>query len=411
VWAGVADLKGGSMTVGESERSVWVRRLFLSCFRSYLTFDLSLDRRPVVLTGPNGAGKTNLLEAISLLAPGQGLRGARLSELLHRGGPAAQASPASLKWAVSLELETPRGCRSLGTALDTAADGRERRSTKIDGEPQRGQASLGEVFRLVWLTPQMDGLLREGPADRRRFLDRLVCAYDPAHASRGHAYDYAQRQRARLFREGIEDPAWLASLEDAMARHGVAQVAARRELVTRLTRVAAGFGPFPSAQLDIECPIDSWLGEAPALAVEDRFKEALARARAADRESGATTLGPHRSDLLVTHRDKALPARLCSTGEQKAVLLSVIIAHARLLALELGAAPVLLLDEVIAHLDRDRRRALFEEILALGMQAWMTGTDEAVFAELGPSAQFLALNESRLGGQGRTGPAERRQGA
>jgi DNA replication and repair protein RecF len=243
VRAGVADRKGGSMTVGESERSVWVRRLFLSCFRSYLTFDLSLDRRP----------------------PGQGLRGARLSELLHRGGPAAQASPASLKWAVSLELETPRGCRSLGTALDTVADGRERRSTKIDGEPQRGQASLGEVFRLVWLTPQMDGLLREGPADRRRFLDRLVCAYDPAHASRGHAYDYAQRQRARLFREGIEDPAWLASLEDAMARHGVAQVAARRELVTRLTRVAAGFGPFPSAQLDIECPIDSWLGEAPAL--------------------------------------------------------------------------------------------------------------------------------------------------
>jgi DNA replication and repair protein RecF len=215
------------MTSGDEARSVWVRRLFLSRFRSYHEVDLVLDRRPVVLTGANGAGKTNLLEAISLLAPGLGLRGARLSELAHRGGPAVRASAAAPKWAVSLEVETPDGCRTLGTGLDTAGDGRERRSVKIDGQPQRGQASLGEVFRLVWLTPQMDGLLREAPGERRRFLDRLVCAYDPAHASRGHAYEYAQRQRARLFREGIEDPAWLASLEDAMARHGVAVAAAR----------------------------------------------------------------------------------------------------------------------------------------------------------------------------------------
>ncbi len=399
------------MMLGDEAKAVWVRRLFLSRFRSYHEVDLALDRRPVVLTGPNGAGKTNLLEAVSLLAPGQGLRGARLSELAHRGGPAARASVAPPSWAVSLELETPDGRRALGTGLDTAGDGRERRSVKIDGQPQRGQAALGEVFRLVWLTPQMDGLLRDAPGERRRFLDRLVCAYDPAHASRGHAYEYAQRQRARLFREGIDDPAWLASLEDAMARHGVAVAAARRQLVTRLSAAAVDFGPFPSAEIDIDCTIDDWLSEAPALAVEDRFKAALAERRAVDRESGWTSLGPHRGDLLVAHRDKALPAQLCSTGEQKALLLWLIITHARLLAAELGSAPVLLLDEVVAHLDGDRRAALYEAIAALGMQAWMTGTDEAVFAELGPAAQFLAVTESRIVERGRGGPAGHRQGA
>jgi DNA replication and repair protein RecF len=196
-----------------------------------------------------------------------------------------------------------------------------------------------------------------------------------------------------------------------MARHGVALAAARRELVTRLTRATPGFGPFPAAEIDIDCAIDTWLSEAPALAVEDRFKEALARGRAKDRESGWTTLGPHRGDLLITHRDKAMPARYCSTGEQKALLLSLIIAHARLLALELGEAPVLLLDEVIAHLDGARRTALFEEILALGMQAWMTGTDQAVFAEVGPSAQFLALNEGQIVDHDRSPPADHRRGA
>ncbi len=398
------------MTRGDGARSVWVRRLFLSRFRSYHEVDLAFDRRPVVLTGANGAGKTNLLEAISLLAPGQGLRGARLSELAHRGGPAVRASAIVPSWAVSLEVETPAGCRALGTGLDTTGDGRERRSVKIDGQPQRGQAALGEVFRLVWLTPQMDGLLREAPGERRRFLDRLVCAYDPAHASRGHAYEYAQRQRARLFREGIEDPAWLASLEDAMARHGVAVAAARRQLVTQLS-AAVDFGPFPSAEIDIDCTIDGWLKEAPALAVEDRFKAALAERRSVDRENGWTSLGTHRGDLLVAHREKALPAQLCSTGEQKALLLWLIITHARLLAAELGAAPVLLLDEVIAHLDGERRAMLYEAIAALDMQAWMTGTDEAVFAELGPAAQFLTVTESRIVARGQSGPAGHRRGA
>ena len=382
----------------------WVRRLLITRFRSYETLELELEPRPVVLLGPNGAGKTNLLEALSLFAPGRGLRGARLGDLARRKegpqegwqkGGQQRGREEPTRWAVALDLEGPSGRRQLGTGLDPSAEGR--RQIHIDGEAQRGQSALAEVLSLVWLTPQMDGLFREGASDRRRFLDRLVSAHDPRHGSRVHAYDYALRERQRLFREGISDAAWLASLEDSMARHGVALAAARRAAVARLDAAAAeGVGPFPAAALDLDCRLDDWLAAAPALAVEDRVKEALAAGRRRDRESGTTELGPHRSDLRVRLREKALPAELASTGEQKALLISLILAHARLLKAARGQAPLLLLDEVAAHLDEARRAALFTEILALDSQAWLTGTNASDFAGLQGAAQTICLAESRL---------------
>ncbi len=385
-----------------SKPSIQIKRLSVTRFRSYRELELELDASLVVLTGANGAGKTNLLEAISMMAPGRGLRSARLSEMTHRAGPATRESYDAAGWAVALDLETPEGPRQLGTGLDRQAGNgasatRERRLVKVDGQLQRGQAPLSRVLRLIWLTPQMDGLFLESAAERRRFLDRLVVAYDPEHSGRVHAYDYAVRERQRLFREGIDDPAWHSSLEDAMARHGVALAVARRVLVGRLAQAAAsGAGPFPSAGLEISCAIDAWLNEGPALAAEDRLKSSLAARRAEDRESGTTGLGPHRADLEVTHRGKGMPARLCSTGEQKALLTSIILAHTRLLTLEQGVPPILLLDEVVAHLDAERRSALFTEIQALGVQAWMTGTDRAVFEELGGEASFFALKDSQF---------------
>jgi DNA replication and repair protein RecF len=240
----------------------------------------------------------------------------------------------------------------------------------------------------------MDRLFVDGPGARRRFLDRLVYGFDPDHAGRVAAYEHAMRERGRLLRGGGggpgADPAWLAALEDRMAREGVAIAAARRNLVGRLDHaVALGQGPFPKAGLAIDGTVEIWLGDGPALAVEDRLREALAAARRADAEAGRASVGPHRSDFAVRHLDKGLPAARCSTGEQKALLISIVLADARLRALEASAAPLLLLDEVAAHLDRARRAALFEEICALGAQAWLTGTDRALFETLGPRARFL----------------------
>ena len=374
----------------------WISRLLLSSFRSYGALELELAPCPGVLLGPNGAGKTNLLEALSLFAPGRGLRGARLGELARREeGQPSERQETPPRWAVSLDLEGPQGRRQLGTGLDPAAE--ERRQVHIDGAPQRGQSKLAEVLSLVWLTPQMDGLFREGASERRRFLDRLVSAHDPSHGSRVNAYDYALRERQRLFREGISDADWLTSLEDSLARHGVALAAARRAAVARLDAAAAeGVGPFPAAALELDCSLDGWLAEAPALAVEDRMKAALAAARRRDRESGTTELGPHRSDLCVQLREKALPAALGSTGEQKALLISLILAHARLLKAARGQGPLLLLDEVAAHLDADRRAALFAEVLALESQAWLTGTDASDFVGLQGATQTICLADSRI---------------
>ncbi len=399
-------------------KQLWLSRLAVTNFRCYAHAEIETDGRPVVLTGPNGAGKTNLLEAISYLAPGRGLRRARLSDVERRAltaaGPAT--GPATGPWAVAATAITPEGPRELGTGRDpaqaVATDGpgsgngaagrpRERRVVRIDGAPARSQQELGEILAIVWLSPRMDGLFRDSASARRRFLDRLVYGFDPAHAGRVAAYEQALRSRARLLKLGGADGVWLAALEDTMARHGVAIAAARRDLVGRLAQACdaangAASGPFPVAGLALDGEAEVALEGQAALAVEDGLRARLAEARTRDAATGGAAVGPHRSDLTVSHLERGLPAALCSTGEQKALLISIVLAHARLLTLHRSAPPLLLLDEIAAHLDKTRRRALFDQILELGVQAWLTGTDATTFADFGERARFFQVCAATL---------------
>ncbi len=363
-----------------------VLRLKLSDYRGYAEARIEVDRRSVVLTGLNGAGKTNILEALSMLAPGRGLRRARLADLDRQGGGS---------WAIAARLQ--RGTDEpveVGTGRDP--EGSDKRVVRIDAKPVRGQAQLAEIGAIQWLTPQMDGLFLGSSGDRRRFLDRLVTGADPDHAGRLAAYDQAQRERLRLLREGRADPTWLDALEDTMARHGVAVAAARRERVHALDGATIGSGVFPQAALRLAGSVETSLGEIPALEAEDRLKARLAQNRRIDGESGMTAEGPHRSDLEVTHLARGQAARLCSTGEQKALLLSIQLANARLVKASTGAAPLLLLDEVAAHLDENRRAALFQEIQVLGAQAWLTGTDAQLFRPLRGLGQFLRVADASI---------------
>lgn len=370
-----------------------VARLSLSQFRGYEAAALEADARPVVLTGPNGAGKTNLLEAVSLLAPGRGLRRARMAEIDRRGAPLGAA------WAVAAEIATPDGPRRIGTGRDPArgAGEGERRLVHVDRAPVRGAAALGDIVHLLWLTPDQDRLFADGAGDRRRFLDRIVLAFVPDHARRLSAYDQALRERARLLDQGGADGAWLSALERQMAENGVAVAAARRATVARLAAAAeAGIGAFPAPALALVGDVEADLDRLPALAAEDALAQRLEAGRAADAAAGRALAGPHRSDLAVRHPAKDMPAALCSTGEQKALLVAIVLGAARLVAAHRGAAPLLLLDEIAAHLDAQRRAALFDEIVALGAQAWMTGTDAMLFAALGERAQFVAVGEGGL---------------
>jgi DNA replication and repair protein RecF len=370
---------------------VGVRRLILTEFRNYGSTRLDLEPGPVVLTGPNGAGKTNLLEAISFLSPGRGLRNARLGDIDRRGGAAAPQAP----WAVAAVVETRRGTVRIGTGREDAAD--ERRVVRIDGEAARGQAALGEWLGVLWLTPQMDRLFSEGPAGRRRFLDRLVLGLDPAHAGRVARYEHAMRERSCLLRDRPADPSWLAAVEEIMAEQGVAVAAARREAVEQLDRFcAAAKGPFPRARLSLSGTVETWLQSMPALAAEERFNAGLAENRPADAVSGGAALGPHRSDLGVIHAEKGIAADQASTGEQKALLISIVLAQAGLQREVRGEPPVLLLDEVAAHLDAARRGALFAILAELESQAWLTGTDAALFAPLRQAARFVSVSDGTL---------------
>ncbi|HEX5320910.1 MAG TPA: DNA replication/repair protein RecF [Stellaceae bacterium] len=366
---------------------VGVTRLALTDYRNYTTARLDLDAGPVVLTGPNGAGKTNLLEAVSFLSPGRGLRNAKLGEIDRHGSASG--------WAVAATVETRRGPVRIGTGRDEATG--ERRIVRIDGEPAKSQAALAERLGLVWLTPQMDRLFIEGPGARRRLLDRLVFGLDPAHAGRVAAYEQALRERSRLLREPPADGAWVSALEAVMAEQGVAVAAGRRDAVDRLDRACAeAEGPFPHARLALAGALETWLDEMPALAAEDRFKAALAADRAADAAVGGATLGPHRSDLSVTHAEKSVPADQASTGEQKALLIAILLAHAKLQRAIRGEPPIVLFDEVAAHLDRARRAALFAMLADLESQAWLTGTDPELFTPLRGSARFLTVVDGAL---------------
>ncbi len=375
-----------------------VRRLDLTEFRNYASLRLEVGPAPVVLTGENGAGKTNLLEALSYLAPGRGLRRAALSDIARTNGGRTEAV-----WAVAARVDTRQGQVALGSGIENGATNarQSRRTIRIDGVSARGQAVLAEHLSIIWLTPEMDRLFQEGASGRRRFIDRMVFGFDPEHANRLADYEQALRGRQRLLRDHVDDAAWLSVLEETMAASGVAVAAARREAVAKLDaalksgEAAAGL-PFPRASLALAGEVEAWLAEGPALAAEDRLRAALAAARAHDRSAGRTGHGPHRSDLVVHHVDKDMPAAQCSTGEQKALLIAIVLAHAQLLTFDRGATPVLLLDEVAAHLDDDRRAALAARIIDLGAQAWLTGTDNRLFDGFRGAAQFFQVADATV---------------
>lgn len=374
------------MTQGSTTRLA-VRRLTLTDFRCYGRLRLDTDARPVVLTGPNGAGKTNLLEALSFLTPGRGMRRAKLGDIVRRG--AGDASP----WGVAAVLDGPSGQMEIGTGREA---GSERRTVRIDGQPAKAQ-DLAAIASALWLTPAMDRLFIEGASGRRRFLDRLVFGQDSGHAAQASAYEHAMRERSRLLKAGRADPAWLTALEEAMARHGAAVAAARVKAVALLDAACAqGLGPFPAARLTLAGEPEAWAAQAPPEAVEEKLRAAFRAARSRDEAAGAATFGPHRSDLDVRHADKDLPAGQCSTGEQKAVLVSIVLAQARVRTGLTGLAPLMLLDEVVAHLDQTRRAALFDELAGLSAQSWMTGTDELLFEGFGERAQFFRVADATV---------------
>ena len=372
-----------------------VTRLTLRNFRSYGEAELEVSGAPVVLAGPNGAGKTNMLDAISLLSPGRGLRGAKLGEHVRRG-----PSPASdALWAVAATVSRGGESYEIGTGLTLGPQGGERRAVRLNGVAAQGSAELGELVQMLWLTPAMDRLFIEGASGRRKFLDRLVLGFDAGHARTTARYETAMRERARLLKFGPRDPAWLDGLETEMTEAGLAIAAARAQTVERLNRALAArgeAGAFPAAQLALAGETDALLAERGQEA-SSALREKLARARVRDADAGRTTVGPHLTDLSVRHVQKRSDARECSTGEQKALLISIVLADAwELSAAREGHAPLLLLDEIAAHLDAVRRAALFEEIVALGAQAWMTGTDLALFEGLRSRADVFHVNDGRF---------------
>jgi DNA replication and repair protein RecF len=366
-------------------------RLTLSQFRNWRALTWRPAGRLAVFSGANGGGKTNLLEAVSLLLPGRGLRGARLAELARRGPDATGT------WAVAGRFDTPNGPADIGTG--TPPDGpADRRTFRLDGVAPRSQAELAARIGAVWLTPQMDRLFQEGAAGRRRFLDRLVYALEPAHAREVAAHDAAMAERNRLLAGGRADAAWLAGLEDAMARHAVAATAARAALVARLNAAlrAGAADPFPTARLALLCPLAQRLAEGPALAAEDWLREALAAGRERDAAAGSAGNGAHHTDMTLADATSGVAAAAASTGQQKALLVGVVLGHAALLAEARGFAPLLLLDEPAVHLDADRRAALFAALLASPAQALLTGTDAETFAPLRGAAEGLRVAAGTL---------------
>jgi DNA replication and repair protein RecF len=380
-----------------ADPGLWIGRVILTNFRNYRAAELNAGPGPVVLLGSNGAGKTNLLEAVSLLSPGHGLRRARFDEIARQGSSGG--------WIVAADVTTPVAPVQIGTGFDPDRAGvtaRAGRVVRIDGR-QAGPSALAEHAEMVWLTPAMDGLFTGPASERRRFLDRLILCFDTGFATLANRYERAMRQRNRLLADGVRDPARFEGLEILMAETGIALAAARVEAVVQLAatiavrRDADPSSPFPWAQIALDGEYEAALLDRPAVDVEDHFRRTLADDRERDRAAGRALHGPHRSDLIVEHGPKAIAARFSSTGEQKALLVGLILAHAELLRRNGDrAAPILLLDEVAAHLDQHRRAALFADILRLGAQAWMTGTDELPFEALAGRARFLRVDDGRV---------------
>ena len=370
-----------------------IHRLTLTHFRNYRAASLETRSDVVVLVGPNGAGKTNCIEAISYLSPGRGLRRATLEDVADNQGDGS--------WAVSAEVEGALGLATLGTGIDApgsegAAIGRR---CRIDREPVSSATAFGDHLRMVWLTPSMDGLFLGAASERRRFFDRLVLAIDSEHSSRVSALERSLRSRNRLLEVRNYDDHWCDAIERETAELAVAVAATRGQTAARLAAMLRERGDataFPSARIMLDGWMENALVTEPATSVEDRYRQILRDSRARDAAAGRTLDGPHLTDLQVIYAPKNMPARDASTGEQKALLIGLVLAHAGLVAGMTGITPLLLLDEVVAHLDPDRRRALFSELTKLGAQVWMTGADPAAFTDIGASGEMFEVDSGRI---------------
>jgi DNA replication and repair protein RecF len=370
--------------------AAFIRRLTLSNFRSYHAAQIRLDRAgPVVLTGPNGAGKTNLIEAISLLAPGRGLRRATMEEFAFSEGDGA--------WAISAEIEGMLGLATLGTGIDPPGgeESTPMRKCRIDRESVGSATAFADHLRVVWLTPAMDPLFNGPASERRRFLDRLVLAVDAQHSSRVAALERSLRSRNRLLEDSPGDTHWLDAIEHETAEVAVAVAAGRAETAKRLSAALEASRDtareFPQAQITLQGWMEQLLPDHSAVEIEDRYRALLKDNRARDAAAGRTLDGPHLSDLVVSHAGKNIPAADASTGEQKALLIRLVLAHAGLIKQMTGFAPLLLLDEVIAHLDPSRRASLYDALSRLGAQVWMTGADPAAFGDIVGRAQVFLV--------------------
>jgi DNA replication and repair protein RecF len=416
--------------------TLWVERLQLTNFRSYAAANVATDAGPQVIVGANGSGKTNLLEALSLLSPGQGLRRVPFSDLVRAGGDGG--------FAVAARAHTLAGATDIGTGVQPRASSQDTPTTnpssqgggepfgfsderlarhaqrgggraaerapsergrivRIDGTAQTGSGVLADYLEIVWVTPAMDGLFTGPGSERRRFLDRLILCFDHGYRTIAGRFERAMTSRNRLLADGVRVDSQLAGFERVMAETGVAVAAARLEAVAAMAQIVGKRrerdpnSAFPWSSFRLEGSIEDSLQRLSAVEAEDLYAQTLRQTRERDRAASRTLDGPHRSDLIVEHGPKGLAARHCSTGEQKALLLGLVLAHAELLTeRQEGAAPILLLDEITAHLDADRRAALFDEILHLGAQAWMTGTDKNAFEALADRARFWAVQEGKI---------------
>src|SRR5690242_2345246 len=369
-----------------------IHRLTLTHFRNYRAAGLEAAADMVALVGPNGAGKTNCIEAISFLSPGRGLRRATLEDVADNQGDGS--------WAVSAQVEGALGLATLGTGIEPSrSDANTTRRCRIDREPVGSASAFGDHLRMVWLTPAMDGLFMGSASERRRFFDRLVLAIDSEHSSRGSALERSLRSRNRLLEVRNFDDHWCDAIERETAELAVAVAAMRGQTAAKLAAMLRERGQtsaFPSASIALDGWMENALLSEPATAVEDRYRQVLRESRARDAAAGRTLDGPHLTDLQVIYAPKNMPARDASTGEQKALLIGLILAHATLVAETTGIIPLLLLDEVVAHLDPGRRSALFGELGKLGAQVWLTGADPAAFAELGTTGDIFEVESGRV---------------